>query len=71
MFKKRLSLTSITAGFSKVVADLEALKAQNKADIATHNAKIAELQGTIGTLQTEHDQAHAVHTNISALLKTK
>ncbi len=68
MFKKRHKLSSITAVFTKTIRDLEALSAQNQADIAIHNSKIIELNGSISSLQTEADQAAAVHKKLSDII---
>lgn len=71
MFKKRFKLASITAGFSKVLADLEALRAQNQAQIAKHNTEITDLKSKAATLQDEHDQAAVIHKNLTTLLTAK
>ncbi len=68
-FKSRLTLDSVVAPLTKVTADLEALKQQNAADIASKKTQIATLHTEIAGHEEEHNQAHAVLTNINALLK--
>lgn len=69
MFTSRLTLTKITETFTKVVKDLEDLKAQNVADIANHQTAIDEAQAKQAELQKEHDAADRIHSNVSNLLK--
>jgi hypothetical protein len=68
-FKKRLTLDSVIAPLTKVTADLEALKAQNAADVTDKESQIAALQTEVKGHKEEAANADAVLANINALLK--
>ena len=68
MFTQRLVLTKIASTFTKVITDLEALKAQNKAEIEGHAAAITAAQTAQAELQAEHDAADRLHANVTKLL---
>lgn len=69
--KKRKSLDTILSSFNKTIEDLETLKSGNKAQVATNTAIIANLNVHNSALLTEHDAAHNVHQNLSALVSGK
>ncbi len=64
----RLTLQGVIAPLTKVTAELNALKEQNAADVATKNATIAQLNTEVAGHQAESQTADAVLANINALL---
>ncbi len=64
----RKSLGDILKSFDKTLVDLNELSSRNHAEIATHNATIATLHGTVSALENEAERALIVHRNVSNLL---